>query len=158
MSALIHSQVNEFNKFTSETIDDENTPPIHDQATLSTTLSMVQAPEVWGKVFVDGHIALQLQQCSESLLCFRDTFHLQVSTWLTAELVAMDVQLPRTKFSPSDHVSATPVSPQSTSLHQQTLGALPDSTVVLIDVIVIHSTYSVCRNIYELRSAPVVLL
>ncbi len=43
-------------------------------------------------------------------------------------------------------------------LHQQTLGALPDSTVVLIDGIVIHSTYSVCRNIYELRSAPVVLL
>ncbi len=43
-------------------------------------------------------------------------------------------------------------------LHQQTLGALPGSTVVLIDGIVIHSTYSVCRNIYELRSAPVVLL
>ena len=42
--------------------------------------------------------------------------------------------------------------------HQQTLGALPDSTVVLIDGIVIHSTYSVCRNIYELHSASVVLL
>ena len=42
--------------------------------------------------------------------------------------------------------------------HQQTLGALPDSTVVLIDGIVIHSTHSVCRNVYELRSAPVVLL
>ena len=42
--------------------------------------------------------------------------------------------------------------------HQQTLGALPGSTVVLIDGIVIHSTYSVCRNVYELRSAPVVLL
>ncbi len=43
-------------------------------------------------------------------------------------------------------------------LHQQTLGALPGSTVVLIDGIVIHSTYSVCRNIYELHSASVVLL
>ncbi len=43
-------------------------------------------------------------------------------------------------------------------LHQQTLGALPGSTVVLIDGIVIHSTYSVCRNVYELCSAPVVLL
>src|SRR6266702_1485591 len=43
-------------------------------------------------------------------------------------------------------------------IHQQTLGALPGSTVVLIDGIVIHSTYSVCRNVYELRSAPVVLL
>ncbi len=42
--------------------------------------------------------------------------------------------------------------------HQQTLGALPGSTVVLIDGIVIHSTYSVCRNIYKLHSAPVVLL
>ncbi len=42
--------------------------------------------------------------------------------------------------------------------HQQTLGALPDSTVVLIDGIVIHSTHSVCRNVYELHSAPVVLL
>src|SRR6266702_14723 len=42
--------------------------------------------------------------------------------------------------------------------HQQTLGALPDSTVVLIDGIVIHSTYSVCRNVYELCCAPVVLL
>ncbi len=43
-------------------------------------------------------------------------------------------------------------------IHQQTLGALPGSTVVPIDGIVIHSTYSVCRNVYELRSAPVVLL
>ncbi len=43
-------------------------------------------------------------------------------------------------------------------VHQQTLGALPGSTVVPIDGIVIHSTYSVCRNVYELRSAPVVLL
>jgi len=42
--------------------------------------------------------------------------------------------------------------------HQQTLGALPGSTVVLIDGIVIHSTHSVCRNVYELHSAPVVLL
>ncbi len=30
--------------------------------------------------------------------------------------------------------------------HQQTLGALPDSTVVLIDGIVIHSTYSVVET------------
>ena len=52
----------------------------------------------------------------------------------------------------------TVVQPTIISQHQQTLGALPDSTVVLIDGIVIHSTYSVCRNIYELCSAPVVLL
>jgi len=116
VSALIRSQVDEFDEFASETIDDENTPPIHDQATLSTTLSMVQAPEVQGKVFVDGHIALRSQQCSESLLFFGDTFHLQVSTWLTAELATIDVQLPPAEFSPSDHVSATLVSPQSASL------------------------------------------
>ncbi len=53
------------------------------------------------------------------------------------------------RCAPSEHIGI---------LHQQTLGALPDSTVVLIDGIVIHSTHSVCRNVYELRSAPVVLL
>ncbi|KAI9442882.1 hypothetical protein BJY52DRAFT_1128463, partial [Lactarius psammicola] len=117
VSALIHSQVDEIDKIASEAVADEDTAPIHDQETLlTTTPSVVQAPEVRSKVFIDGHIALRSQQRPEALSSFGDAFHHQLSTWLTGELVALDVRSPHALFSPTDHISATPVSPQSASV------------------------------------------
>ncbi|KAI9441949.1 hypothetical protein BJY52DRAFT_1195036 [Lactarius psammicola] len=105
VSALIRSQVDEINKIASEAVADEDTAPIHDQEMLSTTTpSVVQAPEVRSKVFIDGHIALRSQQRPEALSSFGDAFHHQLSTWLTGELVALDVQSPHALFSPTDHV------------------------------------------------------
>ncbi|KAI9434761.1 hypothetical protein BJY52DRAFT_1197985 [Lactarius psammicola] len=92
MLALICSQVDEIDKIASGAVTDEDTAQIHDQVMLlTTTPSVVQAPEVQSKVFIDGHIMLQSQQCPEVLSSFEDAFHHQLSTWLTGELVALDV-------------------------------------------------------------------
>lgn len=118
MSILIRSQIDEFDEFTRETIADEDTAQIDDQETLSTpTLSMVQGTDVRGKVVVDGHITLQSQQPPAPLSSFEASFHIRLAAWLTAELAAINVQLPHAVvFHPGDLVSAPPVSLQRSSL------------------------------------------
>ena len=89
-------------------IDDQETD---NQEILSTPPSVVQGPEVRGKVFYDGHIELRSQQPPTAVFSLGDNIHLRLATWLTTELAAIDVQLPGAiVFGPEDNVSPTPFS------------------------------------------------
>ncbi|KAH9953929.1 hypothetical protein BC827DRAFT_1280060 [Russula dissimulans] len=99
VSSLIHNQINEVNASSDE----------YDISEVSeATSSIPQGPELHGKLLIDGHITLRSQQQSVTLDSLGNSFHTQLSTWLTDQLAILNISsLSTVNFHPEDHVSVT---------------------------------------------------